>query len=174
MSLVSGEPNLNHNDVNVWARCARRRLLHGIWWSDPADLRDPERVVSREKWARTPATPTTIRVWIPERTASSKSSRPRRMEKTHTRRRRDGWYAKYYHSLRRFISSISQQRMSSCFWCGFSVWPLTNTQATPQIQYINHFVNDPDTFERAEDLFKKFLIKSPCVELWAFYLTQVR
>lgn len=35
-------------------------------------------------------------------------------------------------------------------------------------------MNDPDTFERAEDLFKKFLIKSPCVELWAFYLTQVR
>ncbi|KIM42654.1 hypothetical protein M413DRAFT_444338 [Hebeloma cylindrosporum] len=46
--------------------------------------------------------------------------------------------------------------------------------ATPQIQYISHFVNDPDTFERAEDLFKKFLIKSPCVDLWAFYLTQVR
>jgi cleavage stimulation factor subunit 3 len=51
---------------------------------------------------------------------------------------------------------------------------LTNTQATAQIQYISHFVNDPDTFERAEDLFKKFLIKSPFIELWVFYLTQVR
>jgi len=63
--------------------------------------------------------------------------------------------------------------MSRRFWSGFRV-TLTNAQATAQIQYISHFVNDPDTFERAEDLFKKFLIKSPFIELWAFYLTQVR
>lgn len=47
-------------------------------------------------------------------------------------------------------------------------------QATAQIQYITHFVNDESTFEHAEELFKKFLIRSPCVELWNFYLTYVR
>ncbi|KAF8189661.1 hypothetical protein BJ912DRAFT_966052 [Pholiota molesta] len=46
--------------------------------------------------------------------------------------------------------------------------------ATAQIQYISHFVNDESTFEHAEELFKKFLIRSPCVELWIFYLTYVR
>ncbi|KAF8972103.1 hypothetical protein BDZ97DRAFT_1783153 [Flammula alnicola] len=46
--------------------------------------------------------------------------------------------------------------------------------ATAQIQYISHFVNDPSTFERATDLFKKFLIRSPCVELWIYYLNYVR
>ncbi|KAF9474614.1 Suf-domain-containing protein [Pholiota conissans] len=46
--------------------------------------------------------------------------------------------------------------------------------AAAQIQYISHFVNDESTFEHAEELFKKFLIRSPCVELWVFYLTYVR
>ncbi|KAG6856078.1 hypothetical protein H0H87_007608, partial [Tephrocybe sp. NHM501043] len=38
-------------------------------------------------------------------------------------------------------------------------------------QYPN---TDPSTFGEAEDLFKKFLIKSPQVDLWKFYLTYVR
>ncbi|KAF8164707.1 hypothetical protein B0H34DRAFT_793176 [Crassisporium funariophilum] len=46
--------------------------------------------------------------------------------------------------------------------------------ASAQIPYINHFLNSESTFEKAEDLFKKFLRTSPCVELWVFYLTYVR
>ncbi|KAJ3507883.1 hypothetical protein NLJ89_g6057 [Agrocybe chaxingu] len=46
--------------------------------------------------------------------------------------------------------------------------------AMAQIQYINHFLSDESTFDKAEELFKKFLKPSPCVELWSFYLTYVR
>ncbi|KAF9567671.1 Suf-domain-containing protein [Agrocybe pediades] len=45
--------------------------------------------------------------------------------------------------------------------------------ATAQIQYISHFVGDQSS-EKAEDLFKKYLMKSPWVELWNFYLTYIR
>ena len=51
---------------------------------------------------------------------------------------------------------------------------LTCAQASAQIQYINHFLNTETTFDKAQDLFKKFLRTSPCVELWTFYLTYVR
>ncbi|KDR71055.1 hypothetical protein GALMADRAFT_254221 [Galerina marginata CBS 339.88] len=45
--------------------------------------------------------------------------------------------------------------------------------ATAQIHYITHFTNEQAT-DKVEELFKKFLVRSPCVELWAFYLTYVR
>jgi cleavage stimulation factor subunit 3 len=35
-------------------------------------------------------------------------------------------------------------------------------------------VNVESTFERAKDLFQKFLVRSPCVELWIAYLNYVR
>ncbi|THU98597.1 Suf-domain-containing protein [Dendrothele bispora CBS 962.96] len=43
-----------------------------------------------------------------------------------------------------------------------------------QIAYINHFLNKPNTFKLAEDLFKRFLRGSSSVELMRFYLTYVR
>ncbi|KAG6837133.1 hypothetical protein H0H93_014038 [Arthromyces matolae] len=46
--------------------------------------------------------------------------------------------------------------------------------SSAQIRYIGHFLQDPSTFSEAEDLFKKFLVKSPEVELWKFYLVYVR
>ncbi|KAG6884913.1 hypothetical protein C0993_007280 [Termitomyces sp. T159_Od127] len=46
--------------------------------------------------------------------------------------------------------------------------------SSAQIRYIGHFLQDPSTFGEAEDLFKKFLVKSPEVDLWKFYLTYVR
>ncbi|KAG6910176.1 hypothetical protein DXG01_012625 [Tephrocybe rancida] len=46
--------------------------------------------------------------------------------------------------------------------------------SSAQIRYIGHFLEDPGTFGEAEELFKKFLIKSPQVDLWKFYLTYVR
>ncbi|KAG6887539.1 hypothetical protein C0995_014547 [Termitomyces sp. Mi166 len=46
--------------------------------------------------------------------------------------------------------------------------------SSAQIRYIGHFLQDPLMFGEAEDLFKKFLIKSPEVDLWKFYLTYVR
>ncbi|KAH9483272.1 mRNA 3'-end-processing protein RNA14 [Psilocybe cubensis] len=45
--------------------------------------------------------------------------------------------------------------------------------APAQIAYIKHYVNH-NMSESAEDLFKKFLIRSPCVELWVYYLDYVR
>jgi hypothetical protein len=51
---------------------------------------------------------------------------------------------------------------------------LTCAQASAQIQYINHCLNTETTFDKAQDLFKKFLRTSPCVELWTFYLNYVR
>lgn len=35
-------------------------------------------------------------------------------------------------------------------------------------------MNVESTFERAKDLFQKFLVRSPCVELWIAYLNYVR
>ncbi|KAH0586846.1 mRNA 3'-end-processing protein RNA14 [Termitomyces sp. J132] len=46
--------------------------------------------------------------------------------------------------------------------------------SSAQIRYIGHFLQDPSLFGEAEDLFKKFLVKSPEVDLWKFYLTYVR
>ncbi|KAF9460965.1 hypothetical protein BDZ94DRAFT_1238063 [Collybia nuda] len=46
--------------------------------------------------------------------------------------------------------------------------------SSAQIAYITHFLNDSSTFTEAEDLFKKFLRTSPCVDLWKFYLIYVR
>ncbi|KAF8631737.1 hypothetical protein AX15_002220 [Amanita polypyramis BW_CC] len=46
--------------------------------------------------------------------------------------------------------------------------------SSAQIRYINHFLADQSTFSEAEELFKKFLRTSPCVDLWRFYLTYVR
>ncbi|KAM6489260.1 Suppressor of forked protein (Suf) domain containing protein [Amanita muscaria] len=46
--------------------------------------------------------------------------------------------------------------------------------SSAQIRYINHFLADQSTFSEAEELFKKFLRTSPCVDLWKFYLTYVR
>ncbi|KAG6841341.1 hypothetical protein C0991_012166 [Blastosporella zonata] len=46
--------------------------------------------------------------------------------------------------------------------------------SSAQIRYIGHFLQDQSTFPEAEELFKKFLVKSPQVDLWKFYLTYVR
>ncbi|GLB33223.1 putative suf-domain-containing protein [Lyophyllum shimeji] len=46
--------------------------------------------------------------------------------------------------------------------------------SSAQIRYIGHFLEDPSTWTEAEALFKKFLIISPSVDLWRFYLTYVR
>ncbi|KAK7438024.1 mRNA 3'-end-processing protein rna14 [Stygiomarasmius scandens] len=46
--------------------------------------------------------------------------------------------------------------------------------SSAQIAYINHFLNKPNTFNQAEELFKRFLRGSPSVELLRFYLTYVR
>lgn len=46
-------------------------------------------------------------------------------------------------------------------------------QSSAQIRYINHFLNPP-SFAFVQTLFKRFLIPSPCVDLWKFYLTFVR
>ncbi|KAJ3496355.1 hypothetical protein NLJ89_g10496 [Agrocybe chaxingu] len=46
--------------------------------------------------------------------------------------------------------------------------------AVAQMRYINHFLSHESTFDKAEELFKKFLKPSPCVELWGLYLTYVR
>ncbi|KAF8632394.1 hypothetical protein AX17_004835 [Amanita inopinata Kibby_2008] len=46
--------------------------------------------------------------------------------------------------------------------------------SSAQIRYINQFLADQSTFSEAEELFKKFLRTSPCVDLWKFYLNYVR
>ncbi|KAF8905733.1 hypothetical protein CPB84DRAFT_1844737 [Gymnopilus junonius] len=46
--------------------------------------------------------------------------------------------------------------------------------ATAQIRYITHFLNDQQQSDKVESLFVRFLKSSPCVELWKFYLTCVR
>ncbi|TFK64019.1 Suf-domain-containing protein [Pluteus cervinus] len=43
-----------------------------------------------------------------------------------------------------------------------------------QIAYIGHFVNEPEHFGEAEELFRRFLRTSPFVDLWKYYLTYVR
>ncbi|KZT13241.1 Suf-domain-containing protein [Laetiporus sulphureus 93-53] len=43
-----------------------------------------------------------------------------------------------------------------------------------QIAYLNHFLDNPETFGFAESLFKRFLRTSSSVDLWKFYLTYVR
>jgi hypothetical protein len=45
---------------------------------------------------------------------------------------------------------------------------LTCAQASAQTRYINHFLNTGSTFDKAQDLFKKFLT-SPCVEFSVLY-----
>lgn len=47
-------------------------------------------------------------------------------------------------------------------------------QPAAQIAYIDHFLNDPRTFNKAEELFRNYLRNSPSVELCRFYLTYVR
>ncbi|KAG5340689.1 hypothetical protein C0989_000732 [Termitomyces sp. Mn162] len=46
--------------------------------------------------------------------------------------------------------------------------------SSAQIRYIGHFLQDPLYCDETEDLFKKFLVKSPEVDLWKLYLTYVR
>ncbi|PCH41737.1 hypothetical protein WOLCODRAFT_69750 [Wolfiporia cocos MD-104 SS10] len=43
-----------------------------------------------------------------------------------------------------------------------------------QIAYLNHFLENPESFGFAEGLFKRFLRSSSSVDLWKFYLTYVR
>ncbi|KZV73632.1 Suf-domain-containing protein [Peniophora sp. CONT] len=47
-----------------------------------------------------------------------------------------------------------------------------NTVAA-QIAYVNHFIN-PGQYQFAEELFKRFLLSSPHVDLWRVYLSYVR
>jgi cleavage stimulation factor subunit 3 len=68
----------------------------------------------------------------------------------------------YPHTVCAITSSISHLSSSP-----FSV------QSSAQIAYISHFLN-PGLFQYAEALFQRFLIKSPSVDLWKFYLTYVR
>ena len=46
-------------------------------------------------------------------------------------------------------------------------------QASAQIAYVNHFTN-PGQYQYAEELFKRFLLHSPAVDLWKVYVTYVR
>ncbi|EMD41132.1 hypothetical protein CERSUDRAFT_43736 [Gelatoporia subvermispora B] len=43
-----------------------------------------------------------------------------------------------------------------------------------QIAYLSHFLDNPDSHKYVEALFKRFLNRSPFVELWKLYLTYVR
>ncbi|VDB95403.1 unnamed protein product [Peniophora sp. CBMAI 1063] len=44
---------------------------------------------------------------------------------------------------------------------------------TAQIAYVNHFIN-PGQYQFAEELFKRFLLVSPHIDLWRVYLSYVR
>ncbi|KZT01729.1 Suf-domain-containing protein [Laetiporus sulphureus 93-53] len=46
--------------------------------------------------------------------------------------------------------------------------------SSAQIAYLNHFLDNPETFGFAESLFKRFLRTSSSVDLWKVYLTYVR
>ena len=51
----------------------------------------------------------------------------------------------------------------------------SRAQPSVQIAYLRHFLDDPSHFGYAEQLFKKFLLKtSPSVDLLKFYLTYIR
>ncbi|OCH93262.1 Suf-domain-containing protein [Obba rivulosa] len=43
-----------------------------------------------------------------------------------------------------------------------------------QIAYLSHFLDNPESHKDVEALFKRFLNRSPFVELWKLYLTYVR
>ncbi|KAA1478447.1 Suf-domain-containing protein [Dentipellis sp. KUC8613] len=67
-------------------------------------------------------------------------------------------------------SSGDLEKIKETYEALLEMYPNT---ASAQIAYLNHFLN-PGSFQFAESLFKRFLLKSPSVELLRFYVTYVR
>ncbi|KAI0030401.1 Suf-domain-containing protein [Vararia minispora EC-137] len=78
----------------------------------------------------------------------------------------DGW-----NQLVRFAEpSGDLEKIKDTYEGLLAVYP--NTVAA-QIAYVKHFIN-PNNLLFGESLFKRFLLTSPAVELWKFYLSYVR
>ncbi|TFY78801.1 hypothetical protein EWM64_g5207 [Hericium alpestre] len=67
-------------------------------------------------------------------------------------------------------SSGDLEKIKETYEALLEIYPNTSSA---QIAYLNHFLN-PGSFQFAESLFKRFLLKSPSVDLLRFYVTYVR